>query len=375
MNDEPSIPIRNLFYLLVYAWDHKLDEAEERDFEAGRCPDLTHLFAKILLKGVTELLKTGLDRAYVPHEETTSRVRGRIDFSTSARHQTWLMGRLHCEFDEFSHDVLHNRLIKSTLLLFANDRNLNTKLRQKVVHCLESFQEVTPLSPVMPSDFRRVQLHRNNRSYRFLLSLCELVHASLLPDRLRQGKRRFRDFTRNEKLMARVFEDFVFHFAERHLKNTKVSAMEMKWQAEGPEESLAFLPVMRTDVTLVSGDRRVILDCKYYVDALVERHLDSGVKRFRSGHLYQLHAYLTNKAAADPEWANTEGILLYPVAGSRLDQSLVLNKRHSLRIVTLDFNQDWSCIHRDLLAILRGEQVGMGIGSDGALPVVASQRI
>ena len=58
-------------------------------------------------------------------------------------------------------------------------------------------------------------------------------------------------------------------------------------------------------------DRKLILDCKYYQEALVSRY---DALRFRSGNLYQLNAYLTNKAV-EPGWENVEGMLLYPSNG------------------------------------------------------------
>jgi 5-methylcytosine-specific restriction enzyme subunit McrC len=35
---------------------------------------------------------------------------------------------------------------------------------------------------LQPSDFARVQLHRNNSFYRFLLNICELAFRCLLAD-------------------------------------------------------------------------------------------------------------------------------------------------------------------------------------------------
>ena len=51
------------------------------------------------------------------------------------------------------------------------------------------------------------------------------------------------------------------------------------------------LPRMITDVTVAWPDRKLILDCKYYQEALVSRF---DALRFRCGNLYQLNPYLTN---------------------------------------------------------------------------------
>ena len=56
--------------------------------------------------------------------------------------------------------------------------------------------------------FRRVHLHRNNRYYRFLMNVCELLHDARLPEQ-KDGKVRFRDFIRDERTLPRLFENFV----------------------------------------------------------------------------------------------------------------------------------------------------------------------
>ena len=78
-----------------------------------------------------------------------------------------------------------------------------------------------------------MQLHSNNRYYKFLLHVCELVHRSWLVDEA-TGSYRFRDFLRDEQLMARVFEDFVFHFYRIERPEFTVRKEMIAWQAPVP---------------------------------------------------------------------------------------------------------------------------------------------
>jgi 5-methylcytosine-specific restriction enzyme subunit McrC len=342
-----TIPIKNLYYLLAYAWDHKLSDAELVAIDADSCPDLNNLFAKILANATHHLVRRGLDRSYVPFEEETPRIRGRIDFSASEKIQSRTRGKLVCIYDELSPDVLHNRIIKSTLHVLRNDPRVHKDSRKRLTQSLEAFHEIGDLR-VTPRDFHRVQLHRNNRAYRFILHLCELIHASLLPDKSHDGGRRFRDFTRDEKIMAKVFEDFVRNFASRHLTHAEVSAMHIGWRAsEIGNDTSAMLPRMITDVTVAWLDRKLILDCKYYQEALVSRY---DPLRFHSGNLYQLNAYLTNKAA-EPGWENVEGMLLYPSNGYHFDHIFTLHGCHQIRVSTIDLQQVWPKIESDLLGL------------------------
>jgi 5-methylcytosine-specific restriction enzyme subunit McrC len=93
---------------------------------------------------------------------------------------------------------------------------------------------------------------------------------------------------------------------------------------------------------------RMILDCKYYQEALVSRY---DALRFRSGNLYQLNAYLTNKAV-EPGWENVEGMLLYPSNGYRFDHAFTLHNRHRIRVSTIDLQQTWMDIEAELLGLL-----------------------
>jgi len=353
-----TIPISNLYYLLAYAWDHGLSEAELVAIDADSCPDLNNLFARILASATHQLVRRGLDRTYVPFEEETPRIRGRIDFSASEKKLTRTRGKLICVFDELSPDVLHNQIVKATLRLLRNDQRVHVDSRKRLTQSLEAFHEVSDLR-VTAHHFHRVQLHRNNRAYRFILHLCELVHTSLLPDKSQGGTRRFRDFTRDEKVMSKVFEDFVRNFAIRHLPRTKVSAMHIDWRASEMEAgSSGMLPRMITDVSIVWSDRKLILDCKYYQEALVSRY---DALRFNSGNLYQIHAYLTNKAV-ESGWENVEGMLLYPSNGYRFDHAFTLHGRHRVRVCTIDLQQPWPMIETDLLGLLGSKDSSRALG-------------
>jgi len=73
------IPIQNLYYLLVYAWDHRLENSGLDKIDGENCPDLNNLLAVALLEATRRQLRHGLDRSYIEVEEETSRIRGRID--------------------------------------------------------------------------------------------------------------------------------------------------------------------------------------------------------------------------------------------------------------------------------------------------------
>ena len=121
----------------------------------------------------------------------------------------------------------------------------------------------------------------------------------------------------------------------------------------------ARIPVMEADVILESPERRIILDTKFYRDALA-RGRGSGTGKLHSNNLYQLLAYLRNRQATRPAGARHEGILLYPQVGSEPLRADIRLEGFRIQARTVDLDQDWPAIHGEML-----ETVGIG-GSNSA---------
>src|SRR5688572_7468052 len=109
-----KIPIQNVYFLLCYAWN-KLEERDLVDVDPIGVTELVDLFARVLITGTNHLLKRGFDRNYVDHEEWTPRLRGKVAFSAVVKIGGAAAAALPCEFDEMSHDVLHNQIVKATI--------------------------------------------------------------------------------------------------------------------------------------------------------------------------------------------------------------------------------------------------------------------
>lgn len=339
-----AIPIENLYYLLSYAWDH-FREGDEIDVSSRDCPDLANLLTKVLAGGIHRLARTGFERLYLPQQEVTSRLRGRILVAESYRRLTHRRAQMECEFDELDGDTPANRILRATADRLLRLHELTAENR----HAIRTARELLPrTTPVVVTDasFHRIQLHRNTRRYGLLLSVCRLIHRCLLPDE-KEGTRRFRDILRDETVMHRLFEDFVRNFARRHCTGADVRAMPIDWHGDWDEEAGQVLPRMFTDVTIEWPDRKLILDCKFYKDALVTRN---DRHRLHSSHLYQLNAYLQNKAR-HAGWENVEGILLYPAVDHRTSVAMTL-LGHRMRVISIDLDRGWPEIHDDLLLIL-----------------------
>ena len=120
--------------------------------------------------------------------------------------------------------------------------------------------------------FGQVQLGGQRRVYHHLLSVCRLLHHSAMVDE-ETGHTAFRDFRRDKATMWRLFEDFVTGFYEREQRAYVVNPggrRRIDWTGTDATDAAnrARIPVMEADVILESPERRIILDTKFYRDAL-----------------------------------------------------------------------------------------------------------
>ncbi|MCC7174327.1 MAG: hypothetical protein IT159_03950 [Bryobacterales bacterium] len=335
-----AIPVQNIYYLLCYAWDEFAPKQLEK-IATEEFPDAVHLFARLLATGVRSLHQRGFETGYVTLEQVTSSPRGRIMMAETLLLVATQPARVCCTFDEMSVDVLTNQILKAALRRILDTKDLDRNLRAEVRSAWRLFDQVGDID-LTPRVFYKVRLHQNNRLYAFLINVCRFLFDSLQPlDHA--GGYRFQDVLREPERLQRIYEKFVRNFYRRCQSVYTVKRDRMDWAGQpldGADFSL--VPQMETDVTLRSPSRCIVVECKY-TESIYQQNYFKG--KFRSGHLYQLAAYLQNLET------NSEGILLYPTAGVAVDQSYMLHG-HRVRMTTLDLDRPWPKIAASLMALV-----------------------
>ena len=339
-----NIPIQNVYYLLCYAWD-KLAEKEVVAVEGIDSTSLADLFARVLANGTNHLIKRGFDRGYVSQHELTSRLRGRICIHEAIRSNSTMTGRLPCDFDELSYNVLHNQILKATMRRLIRTHELAAESSERLTQHCRLFSDIEDIER-SGRLFGQVQLHRNNQFYDFLLKVCELVYRNLLVSE-KSGTSKFMDFVQDKRQMAVLFESFVRTFYRIHT-DFRVKRQDIYWRwIAGDHVAAGLLPKMQTDISLTSDTRKIIIDCKFTPEA-TQRYYDA--ETLRSAHLYQINAYMDN--LPDDELTDTcQMILLYPTVDSPLSADYT-HKGHKIGIRTINLDQPWQGIHRDLLGLV-----------------------
>ena len=359
-----KIPSENLYYVLCYAWE-RLDRltVEPRDVRDACDDDLPqNLLARLLLDSFDRILRRGLDRGYQGRTEETRRPRGKVDLPATVRRALRARGRVHVRYEELSRDVLHNRIVKTTMQRLAAVPELDAGLRSDL---MRSARRIPDIAEVELRDdlFRRVQIHRNNADYGFLLDLCRLLSRHLFPETY-AGTVHFRDFTGDDREMGLLFEDFVRGFLRIECPPLKVykGHKQIEWN-DIPEGDAKRFPVMEIDIYVPgAGGPSAIIETKCVAKPFVGA---SGTRAdsLRSDHLYQLFAYLTNHAQSYPAEPRALGVLLYATAGDLLDYRYNLHG-HPLWVRSVDLAQPWQGLRADLICL--AEDLAARIGADAS---------
>lgn len=338
------IPVKNIYYMLSYAFRLLREDGYQKvgteDFD-----NTAELFAAILIHGITLQIKRGLVHEYIEESDSLSSPKGKIDITKTIRSQSLIKKKIVCTYDEFSVDACMNQIIKSTILLLLK-YDISTSRRKKLRHLLRYFADVEKI------DLKRIDWHfrysRNNQSYRLLISICNLLCHGLIQTQ-ECGSLKLMNFEDSQE-MHTLYEKFLLAYYQQTFPQLRASASYIPWQLDNDMDAL--LPSMQTDITLSYEGKALIIDAKYYGSGILQSQFEK--KSVRAGHLYQIFAYVKNKAAAMKECPqNVAGLLLY--AGT--DEDVTPNQTYSMSgnlisVETLDLNQNFAKIktHLDRIA-------------------------
>ena len=173
-----NIFIKNIYYMLSYAFQ-LLNQKDDELIEKESFDNIHNLFAAILSRGIAVQLKQGIYREYISKQEELPVMRGKINIQGTVKDRMQHKQLLSCEYDELSENNLFNQILKSTLeILMKSDyveREYTNLLRKQMLFFSEI--DTIDLTDVRWSSLR---FHRNNQSYRMLISVCQLISEGML---------------------------------------------------------------------------------------------------------------------------------------------------------------------------------------------------
>ena len=327
------------------------------------CPSLSDLLVHVLLNATDNILKRGMTQGYSVFGEEIDGIKGKVNIGETLKLGQYRQGRIFCQYDELTSDILINQIIYSTLLDSAKIAGLSDENKDRIAKTLRRMPQTKRIQ-ITEHTLKTVKLRRNNTHYKFVLNVCRLLHQTALPNESLAGRLEFLDIMEDEQLMNRIFEKFLMNFYKQECRQDfpEVSRSYIRFQltpygmtfAKSIDEAYALLPIMETDVTLYNPKtkKKIILDAKYYKDTLVSRYSEKG--KIRRNHLSQILSYLMNQEnETQPHTKAAKGILVYPTVDTDLDVSYVYkDTSHVIRVSTVNLNQDWRLIEQRLKIII-----------------------
>lgn len=360
---EYGIPIRNLWHMLLYAWNEvPLNELRGwalKDAHVESAPTLDTLLASVLMRLMQQRLRIGLGHEYVDEARVLRGIRGRIHFAESLKQRTLDRGQLICEFQGYRANSLKNQIIRSTLARlvkvgqFGPEPALAREMQQKLRRLLRDLDGIDFVE-LTPELIRRQVYARggHDHDYHLMLSICDLIVQRQMPSDSEGHARALVPLIDRELLVLyNVYERFVANFYRLHLKGWEVSAQKrLEWHAAEVSERL---PRMVPDIVMqekLFGSRRmIVLDTKFTAHSLTENQWGKPI--FDSSHLYQLYAYLKSQEHLSEAHRMAVGILLYPAVNNRFSERVKLQDQ-VIRLESVDLAAPWQEIERQLLELV-----------------------
>lgn len=353
------IPIKNLFFMLCYAWDVL---AIKDDIKVGtdNYDNAYDLLARVFSFGIGRLIRSGFHRSYIEQSDELSTLRGKIDIQQSLSQNTIMDKKLVCSYDEYSVNDIFNQILKYTIEALIRSPYVSAITKKDLKKKVIFFSGIQATAPTK-ANRKKLVFNRNNVIYKLLVSIALMLYDNTTVNE-EDGRTVFKDFFRQEQ-MHKVFEMFILNFYSAHLERSKyrVHAPRINWHLEDQDNADIWgeLFVVEDDI----GDRRtdivvenkelglqLIIDAKYYKNTFVSAYMNEEDSRARTGHLNQVRGYLL-----DSEFSGGKiGALIYPMVNNDLQIGQVYRiKGTPILVKTINLNDDWQNIESDMLDFIR----------------------
>ncbi len=317
---QPKISIPKLLSLACYAIGAVGIEPEDFDFAGGS--ELPDVLALALASHARRAFARGLLHGYRAEEDALRTVRGRIRFDEQLRRRFGAPLPVEVSYDEFTDDILANRLVKAATARLGRMR-LRSQDARRALGRIAGILDNVSLVEFPRGEAPTIRFDRLNEHYRGVLGLSRLImrHSEFESSR---GDVRASGFLMD---MNVVFQEFVTQALREALGVSGRALRSDKDMPRGITLDRAGRLGLRPDISWwVGGVCRFVGDVKY------KRIVN---ERVPNADLYQMLAYAT---ALDLPG----GLLIYAEDESDLDVASMLHEvRHSgkrLEIVALDLS-------------------------------------
>lgn len=346
MTKDKTILINNIYHMLSYAF-RTLNQENYDNVAVESFDEMYDLLAAILAKGIGLQLKQGLYREYIDRQKRLSVVRGKINMPGTIKNRLAHERVLTCEYDEFSENNLLNQILKTTVMLLLRNAKVKSEYKDDLKKKMLFFSNVELLKPTSIR-WSSIRFHRNNQTYRILISICQLIIEGMLIT-TDAGNHRLANFV-DEQRMCRIYEKFILEYYKRHFPELNATASKIPWAVDDGIRTM--LPEMHSDIHLQKDNTVLIIDAKYYSHTT---QIQYNKHTLYSDNLYQIFAYVKNRDYGfGEEEHQVSGMLLYGKTEENIQTDNVYQLHgNQITVKTLDLNQKFDIIAEQLNEIAR----------------------
>ena len=276
---------------------------------------LIEIIISSFAKKCQQILRQGLMKSYVTHEENMPYLRGKLMLQQQFLNVAHKKMQFACEYDELEHDNLENQILRFTLeqcySLTSND-SLKREIR-RLIHQFEGFVEKVPINL---EDFERINYTRLNQHYEKIHQLCKLILASIgISDFYKQKISFVNSFFVD---MNVIFEAFVAKlFKEFYPLPSEAQKGRKAWTSD-----LGGSASIRTDILIYdnTGKPKSVVDTKYK-------------KKLKESDRFQIGFYIH-------EYERREGCAILPKHEESSDHSIISKQQEiSIKIKHIDIDE------------------------------------
>ena len=274
----PKLDISRVLFLASYAIG--AFELQERHFPFSEAETLVEALVPAFVSSAKRAFGRGLLHGYRTQEEPLHTVRGRIVVSEQIRRRFDIPFPVEVRYDEFTDDILANRLVKAAAALLGDMHIQDAHLRDGLRWTNTSLGRVSPVH-FSPRDLPSVAFDRLNEHYREVVELSRLI-LRYRAFELDRGDVRANGFLVD---MNEVFQDFVTRALRETLRISNRTFRSDEALPKGLTLDVKQRVRLRPDLSWWDGSL-----CTFVGDAKYKRIHD---ERVPNADLYQVLAYAT----------------------------------------------------------------------------------
>lgn len=275
---------QRLVHLLAVVLDLKIETGAMTALDWQR-ETLLEILIRIFCDKLTEAVRRGMPRRYVPQEDDLPALRGALDLPRQFTRHTVNPSRLACRFDELSPDIALNQIMKAVLSHLSRMSRSPSNL-QKLRELDFVYAEITPV-PRQALRWGDVIIDRTNRAWKDLLSMARLfLFDRYQTTTLGKGQGTALLFEMNV-----LFEEYIGRLMIRALAGTDFSVSLQggrKYCLTSIEDKRGLFQT-KPDILIWLGDRIVhVIDTKWKT---MSPRIEDPKQGVSQADIYQMMAY------------------------------------------------------------------------------------